>query len=97
MAGPIVIATSEIYTAAIANLLPTPTKSHYLFNLRDFARVMAGLTMVPPACVPDKDEVVRLWVHEVRSSLRWRCRDYWLCVSGLVWLRAVLIPYSRFQ
>ena len=43
--GKIVAATLEIYEKAILHLKPTPAKSHYLFNLRDFSKVILGICM----------------------------------------------------
>eukprot|EP00040_Diaphanoeca_grandis_P037865 m.251013 g.251013 ORF g.251013 m.251013 type:complete len:2401 (+) comp33890_c0_seq1:2-7204(+) len=61
----IVEATSEVYEAAKLSLLPTPAKSHYLFNLRDFARVISGVMMTVSAAVQSSQALTKLWVHEV--------------------------------
>lgn len=54
----------EVYQQAVARFLPTPTKSHYTFNLRDFARVMYGIVLVPSQKIPEPENLFRLWVHE---------------------------------
>lgn len=36
-------ATIEVYRAVSRELLPTPTKSHYLFNTRDLAKIIQGV------------------------------------------------------
>lgn len=58
-------ATLEIYKSAMEEFLPTPTKSHYLFNLRDFARVIFGICMSDKEKLQTTEQAVRLWFHEV--------------------------------
>ena len=58
-------ATMHVYQAACAGFLPTPTKSHYVFNLRDFARVMRGILLIPSSRMEDTGKLLRLWTHEV--------------------------------
>jgi len=61
---PIVKATLQIYQMACEKFLPTPNKSHYLFNLRDFAKVIIGVCLAEPGEVPDKERLIKLWIHE---------------------------------
>lgn len=60
----IVNATMEVYKSAMETFLPTPTKSHYTFSLRDFARVIRGMLLIPGTHMKDPDKLIRLWIHE---------------------------------
>ncbi|NXE09964.1 DYH1 protein, partial [Lophotis ruficrista] len=61
---PLVDATIRMYLTITSQLLPTPTKSHYTFNLRDLSKVFQGMLMVEPSKIKDKLHLLRLWYHE---------------------------------
>ena len=70
LSGAIVDATLQVYGRSMAHLLPTPSKSHYVFSLRDFARVVQGVMLMGPAELAGenssarKTAMARLWLHE---------------------------------
>ena len=56
-------------------MLSTPAKSHYTFNLRDLSKVFQGVLMIKARHVPDKDALLKLWVHEENRVFRDRLID----------------------
>ncbi|KAJ3084466.1 Dynein heavy chain 7, axonemal [Rhizoclosmatium hyalinum] len=65
MAQGVIQATLSTYKWVIVNLLPTPAKTHYTFNLRDFSKVIQGMLLSKPAFFQTSDQIIRLWAHEV--------------------------------
>ena len=66
MLKPMVDSAIEVYLRIATELLPTPAKAHYTFNLRDVSKVFQGLVTIRPGQCPDpKKSLTRLWVHEV--------------------------------
>ncbi|XP_031567025.1 dynein heavy chain 2, axonemal-like, partial [Actinia tenebrosa] len=57
-------ATIDIYNTIVAKMLPTPTKIHYLFNLRDISKIFQGLLRANKDLHDTKTSISRLWVHE---------------------------------
>ena len=52
------------------NLLPTPSKSHYTFNLRDMSKVVQGMLRAGLSELVDKKILVLLWIHETSRQFR---------------------------
>lgn len=65
----------EIYQNTIKSFLPTPTKSHYTFNLRDMSKVVQGMLEMQLDDITSKDTLVSLWVHETFRVFRDRLID----------------------
>ncbi|KAJ9505503.1 hypothetical protein QJQ45_023787, partial [Haematococcus lacustris] len=65
MLKPMVEGAVAIYCRISQELLPTPAKSHYTFNLRDVSKVFQGVLNIRPGQCPDpRNTLMRLWVHE---------------------------------
>jgi len=56
--------TLVLYSKIVGALPPTPSKFHYLFNLRDLGRVYQGLLTMTPDMFDSSAQVVRVWRNE---------------------------------
>ena len=64
-AGGLTGLTLDLYNYIIQQLPPTPSRFHYIFNLRDLSRVTEGLLLATPTCFTTASQFVRLWRNEV--------------------------------
>jgi dynein heavy chain len=57
--------TLKVYNQVLTGpLKPTPSRSHYTFNLRDVSKVAQGLCAASKRDYAQPVHVVRLWAHE---------------------------------
>lgn len=75
MATPIVNASVLLYQRVELEMLPTPSKSHYTFNLRDLSKVFQGVLMIKKDNVPNEEALLNLWLHEEARVFRDRLVD----------------------
>jgi len=57
-------ATIDLYNAVCTFLLPIPSRSHYIFNLRDMSKVFQGLLLASRDKFDSAEAMIKLWVHE---------------------------------
>jgi len=65
LGDPLVTASIGVFNAISDNFLPTPEKCHYLFNLRDVSKIFQGIYLAHPKLYEEKEQMLRLWYHEV--------------------------------
>ena len=58
-------ATLELYHYVLDALPPTPSKFHYIFNLRDLSRIFEGMSQSTCDSIVSESAFVRLWRNEV--------------------------------
>ncbi|KAM6166251.1 LOW QUALITY PROTEIN: dynein axonemal heavy chain 14 [Erethizon dorsatum] len=61
---PIISSSLDMYYHICKNMLPTPTKCHYMFNLRDMFKLLLGLLQADKAVINSKETAALLFVHE---------------------------------
>ncbi len=62
----VVTSTIELYNKVQTSkeLLPTPAKSHYIYNLRDLSKVFQGITKATGRALQTENDFIKLWAHE---------------------------------
>lgn len=56
--------TLDLFKIATVELPPTPSKFHYIFNLKDLSRTYAGILLVNAVNFKDPRQLVRVWRNE---------------------------------
>lgn len=81
----LVCATTELYNAIRCELLPTPNKSHYTFNLRDMGKVVQGLMRADTKTTTSQQQVstILLCQRHQHAKQAWsnRCKHIRDCQS----------------
>jgi dynein heavy chain len=62
--GSITQATIDLWSRLKAKMLPTPSKFHYFFTLRDLSRIFQGVLFAPVSVLPSSQVLLALWKHE---------------------------------
>lgn len=68
LADNLVAAAVDVYERIAEDLLPTPAKSHYVFNLRDLSKCVQGVLQADSGVIRDAQQMQR----------------YLICIRGIL-------------
>ncbi|KAK0086060.1 hypothetical protein PV325_003945 [Microctonus aethiopoides] len=66
LCGNIVQASLQLHHRCAQVFLPTATKFHYIFNLRDLSNCFQGMLFSGNECLQQSSDIIRLWMHETQ-------------------------------
>ncbi|CEO98004.1 hypothetical protein PBRA_006118 [Plasmodiophora brassicae] len=80
-------ATIRLWLRVKAKMLPTPSKFHYLFNMRDLSRIFQGILFAPVDVLGGTTaRLIGLWRHECARVLQ----DKLVSIADQHWFRSCL-------
>jgi dynein heavy chain len=56
--------TIDVWDKVKRSLLPTPSRSHYTFNMRDVSKVFQGMCWCTRESLPKVEDLCKVWLHE---------------------------------
>ncbi|EFC47930.1 hypothetical protein NAEGRDRAFT_78559 [Naegleria gruberi] len=65
----------ELFNIIRKEMLPTPSRSHYTFNLRDLSKVFQGILQANPKKILNMTDILKLWTHESSRVFKDRLVD----------------------
>ena len=65
LSEPLALSTINLFNIIQENFLPTPAKSHYVFNMRDISKVFQGIYLADKNFYEGKEHIIKLWSHEI--------------------------------
>lgn len=65
VADTLVEMTLKLFKIVVTELPPTPSKFHYIFNLKDLSRIFAGMLLIHNTLFKSAKQLVRVWRNEL--------------------------------
>jgi hypothetical protein len=89
----VAIAMLDVHRRCRDQLLPIPSKLHYIFNLRGIVKVLTGILLVQPSTITSDTGFFKLWHHEMMREFH----DKFISYDDRKWFRTQMSDvFSRY-